>query len=460
MARKPARRRLVVVGGDAAGMSAASQARRLDADLEIVAIERGRWTSYSACGIPYLVGGDVDSIDDLIARDPQTFRDEHNIDVRTRHEAMAFDLDAREVEVRDHEHGGRTYRIAFDVLHIGTGAIPVRPDLPGIDDELIHGVQTMEDASHLLDHAEGLTDDCHVVIVGGGYIGLEMAEAFVNRGARTTVITRTPQPLGMFDPDLGSIIGEALRSVGVDLRTETSAQSFEPTGSKGAKQLIVNTDGGPLTADLVVLGLGVAPNSSIAIDAGLACGERDAIKVDRRQRTSEDGVYAAGDCCESLHRLTNEHVYVALGTVANKQGRVAGTNIGGGYATFPGVIGTAVTKICKLECARTGVNEREARDAGFDFASVTIESTTRAGYFPGAAPITVKMLAEKQSGKVLGAQILGEEGAAKRIDVVATAITAGMTVEEMTSLDLSYAPPFSPVWDPVLIAARKAAAAV
>jgi NADPH-dependent 2,4-dienoyl-CoA reductase/sulfur reductase-like enzyme len=460
MARKPARRRLVVVGGDAAGMSAASQARRLDPDLEIIALEKGRWTSYSACGIPYLVGGDVGSLEELIARDPKTFREQHRIDARTRHEAMSIDVDEQKVEVRDHEHGGRTYALDYDVLHIGTGAVPVRPDLPGIDNELIHGVQNLEDAAHLLEHAKQLTDKSHVVVVGGGYIGLEMAEAFVNRGARTTVITRTSQPLGMFDSDMGALVADALRKANVDLYTGISALSFEATKKARTPKVTINTTGGAFDADLVVLGLGVGPNSRIAIDAGLACGERDAIKVDRRQQTSQPNVFAAGDCVESLHRLTNQHVYVALGTVANKQGRVAGTNIGGRYATFPGVIGTAVTKICKLECARTGVSETEAQQAGFEYVTATIDSTTRAGYYPGAAPIKVKMLAEKRSGRVLGAQILGEEGAAKRIDVIATAITANLTVEDMTALDLSYAPPFSPVWDPVLIAARKTAEAL
>ncbi|HEX7167107.1 MAG TPA: FAD-dependent oxidoreductase [Acidimicrobiales bacterium] len=451
MAQGTARRRLVVIGGDAGGMAAASQARRLDPDLEIVALEKGRWTSYSACGIPYLVGGDVGKLADLIARDPQTFRSAHSIDARTRHEAMAIDPQQQKVEVRDHEHD-RTYSISYDVLHIGTGALPVRPALPGIDGPAIHGVQTLEDAADLLDHVTRIDGPGKVVVVGGGYIGLEMAEAFVKRGAATTVITRTSQPLGMFDPDMGELVADAMRNQGIVVHCDTFATSFEPGK--------VFTNNGPFDADLVVLGLGVRPNSQLALDAGIAVGERDAVKVDRRQRTSEDGVYAAGDCCESIHRLTGEAVYVALGTVANKQGRVAGTNIGGGYATFPGVIGTAVTKLCSLECARTGVNEREAKETGFDYVVATIESTTRAGYYPGAAPIKVKMLAEKRTGRVLGAQIVGSEGAAKRIDVVATAITAGMTADEIASLDLSYAPPFSPVWDPVLIAARKVAESV
>ncbi len=220
------------------------------------------------------------------------------------------------------------------------------------------------------------------------------------------------------------------------------------------------TDAGTLQADLVVLGLGVTPNSGLAADAGVEIGVRGAIHVNRRQQTSADGVYAAGDCAESFHQVSQRQVHIALGTVANKQGRVAGINLGGGYATFPGVVGTAVTKICKVEVARTGLNEEEARRAGFAYEAVTIDSTTRAGYFPDTKPITIKLLAERASRRVLGAQIVGEEGAAKRIDVLATAITARMTVDDVIDLDLAYAPPFSGVWDAVHIAARKGAEAL
>jgi NADPH-dependent 2,4-dienoyl-CoA reductase/sulfur reductase-like enzyme len=329
----------------------------------------------------------------------------------------------------------------------------MRPDLPGIDGADVHGVQTLEDAAHLLEHAQRKKKIGNVVVVGAGYIGLEMAEAFSKRGAQVTVVTATPQPMVTLDEDMGALVAQAMRDAGIELRTSERATAFEP----GA----VHTDKNEaLPADLVILGIGVAPNSGLAKDAGIATGHRDAIKVDRRQRTNVEHVWAAGDCCESFSRLTGGHAHVALGTVANKQGRVAGINLGGGYATFPGVIGTAVTKVCTLEIGRTGLTEREATEAGFEFVAVTVDSTTRAGYFPGAQPIKIKLLAERRSGRVLGAQILGNEGAAKRIDVIATALTAEMTVEEMTALDLSYAPPFSPVWDPVLIAARKAAEAL
>jgi NADPH-dependent 2,4-dienoyl-CoA reductase/sulfur reductase-like enzyme len=439
--------RLVVIGGDAGGMGAATQARRGRPDLEIIALEKGRWTSYSACGIPYVVGGDV-AFDDLVVRSPTEHAALSNIEVRTQHEVMGIDVAGRSIEVRDLAES-RTYTLGFDLLHLGLGALPIRPELPGMADAHVHGVQTLEDARELLDDASGGSVK-RVVVVGAGYIGLEIAEAFVKRGCPSvTVVTRGPEVMNTLDPDMGSLVSDAMRGVGIDVRCGTDVVGFD-----GRRIL---TDNGEFDADLVVLGLGVVPNTALARSAGLALGVRDAVRTDLRQRTSADGVWAAGDCCESFHLVSRVPVHIALGTHANKQARVAGTNIGGGYATFPGVVGTAVTKLCATEVARTGLTEREASAAGFDFEAVTVESTTRAGYFPGAAPISVKVLAEKRSGRLLGAQIVGKEGAAKRIDVLATALTAQFTVEEMTALDLSYAPPFAPVWDPVLIAARKAA---
>ena len=439
------------MGGDAGGMAAAAQARRRRPDLEIVALEKGRWTSYSACGIPYLVAGDVDRLEDLVARDPQTFRERLNIDVRTGHEAVALDLQARRVEVRDHHHD-RSFWLGFDLLHLATGAVPVRPNLPGIEGDSVHGVQNLEDAARLLEAVDtGEVRD--VVVVGGGYIGLEMAEAFVRHGCPTvTVVEQADEVMGLLDADMGAMVSRAMQHFGIVVRTGVGVTGFEPG--------TVHTSAGPLRADLVVLGLGVAANTALAAGAGIDTGVKGGIVVDPRQRTSQDGVWAAGDCCLSFHLVSRALVHEPLGTVANKQGRVAGVNLGGGYATFPGVVGTAVTRICSTEVARTGLNEREAERAGLAWSVAKITSTTRAGYFPGAGEITVKMLAEKGSGRLLGAQVVGAEGAAKRIDVVATALTAGMTVDEVIGLDLSYAPPFSPVWDPILIAAREAAKAV
>ena len=437
--------RLVVIGGDAGGMAAASVARRHQPDLEIVAIEKGRWTSYSACGIPYLVGGGIDRLEQLVSRTPDQFR-AMRIDVRTDHEATAIDLEARTVEVHNRVHG-RTFKLGFDLLHVATGAMPRRPDVPGIDSPHVLGVQTLGDAADLLDEATARRP-AKVCVIGSGYIGLELAEAFRDRGAAVTVVEKGSEVMGTLDPDMGALVSKAMRADGITVRLDE--------GLVGISDGTVTTTAGEIPADLVVLGTGVTPNTGLAAAAGLAVGASGGMVVDRRQRTSVDGVYAAGDCCETRHIVSGRFVHIPLGTHANKQGRVAGINMAGGYATFPGVAGTAVTRICSTEIGRTGLGEHEATDAGFEFVVARITSTTQAGYLPDARPVTVKLLAEVVSGRVLGAQIVGGPGSAKRIDVVATALAAGMTVEDVVHLDLGYAPPVSPVWDPVLVAARQA----
>jgi len=437
-------------------MAAAAAARRQDPNLDVVALERGRWTSYSACGIPYLIGGEVKELDDLVVRRAQELRDSLGIDVRMRCEATAVDLDGGKVEVRNHELS-RTFLLGFDLLHLGTGASPFRPPLPGIDLPFVAGVQTLDDAAsllRLLNHAPSWAPGGirRVVVVGAGYIGLEVAEAFVRRKASVTVITNTAEVMTTLDPDMGAKVTKALRGLGITVRCGVEATGFEP-GS-------VLTSTGAIPADLVVLGLGVAPNAKLAEAAGLELGAAGAVRVDRRQRTSHEAVYAAGDCCTSTHIVSGREVYVALGTVANKQARVAGTNLGGGYATFAGVLGTAVTKVCEVEVGRSGLGELEAAEAGFSAVTATIESTTTAGYLDAAGAVSVKVVAERGRGRLLGAQIVGHgPGAAKRIDVVATALTARMSCDEVAELDLGYAPPFSPLWDPVAVAARKGAAA-
>lgn len=442
--------RLVVIGGDAGGMAAASQARRMRPDLDIVAVEKGGFTSYSACGIPYLVGREVGSLDELVARDPREFRERHRIDVRIGHEAMAIDLERREVEVRDHGHN-RTVRLGFDHLMLGVGAKPRRPPLPGLDNPMVHGVQNLEDADALMSDMEK-RDISNVVVIGGGYIGLEMAEACVRLGLTTTLVDQSTEVMSTLDPDMGALVSQALRNFGTDVRTSTQVE--------GVEDGIVHTSEGDLEAELVILGLGVVPNTDLASEAGIELGAGGAIAVNRRQQTSVEGVWAAGDCAESYHLVLQRKVHIALGTVANKQAYVAGTNIGGGYATFPGVVGTAITRICGTEVARTGLTEEEARQGGFGFHAVTVTSSTKASYYPGAESVVVKMLAERATGRLLGAQIVGGLGAAKRIDTVATALHAGMTVQDITQLDLAYAPPLSPLWDPVQMAARKAMAAI
>ena len=307
-------KRLVVVGGDAGGMAAAAVVRRRQPKVEIVALERGRWTSYAACGIPFVVGGVVDDLDKLVARSPAEFR-EQGIDVRTHHEVTAIDLDRREVEVWDHD-GSAEYKLGFDTLHIGTGARPARPPLPGIDGDHVHGVQTLEDAAHLLEHVQGKVGS--VVVVGGGYIGLEMAEAFVERGCpAVTVVESGPQVMPTLDPDMGALVTDALRAKGVTVLLERRVLGFDPG--------VVVTDDGNLDAEVVVLGIGVEPNSDVAKAAGLATGVKEAIVVDRRQVTSADGVYAAGDCCQSFHLVAQLPVSAGGGgrTVLMQSGKRA-----------------------------------------------------------------------------------------------------------------------------------------
>lgn len=447
-----------MIGGDAAGMSAASQARRLRGagELEIVAFERGHFTSYSACGIPYWVGGDVEERDRLIARTPEEHR-ARGIDLRLRTEVTEIDVAAGRVRARDVDSGAESWT-SYDKLVIATGARPVRPDLPGVDAPGVHGVQTLDDGQALLDslaRARGR----RAVVVGAGYIGVEMAEALIRRGYEVTVVNRGAEPMATLDADMGRLVREAMEGLGVTMVGEAEVTKVL-TGQDGRVRAVATEDA-EYPADVVVLGIGVRPETALARAAGLPLGAHGGLLTDRAMRVrGHENIWAGGDCVEVLDLVSGQQRHIALGTHANKHGQVIGTNVGGGYATFPGVVGTAVSKVCDLEIARTGLREKDARRVGLQFEAVTIESTSRAGYYPGASPMTVKMLAERRTGRLLGVQIVGREGAAKRVDIAAVALTAGLTVEQMTALDLGYAPPFSPVWDPVLVAARKAAAKV
>ncbi|MGW6023516.1 FAD-dependent oxidoreductase [Streptomyces sp. NPDC055099] len=455
---RSAKERLVIIGGDAAGMSAASQARRLKGpeELEIVAFERGHFTSYSACGIPYWVGGDVPSRDELIARTPEEHR-ARDIDLRMRTEVMEIDVEGARVRTRDLESGAESWT-AYDKLVIGTGARPVRPSLPGIDAPGVHGVQTLNDGQALLDTLAG-TEGRRAVVIGAGYIGVEMAEALIQRRYEVTVVNRGSEPMSTLDPDMGRLVHDAMSGMGIEMVNGAEVTKIL-TGDDGRVRAVATEDA-EYPADVVVLGIGVRPETELARAAGLPLGEYGGLLTDLAMRVrGHENIWAGGDCVEVLDLVSGRERHIALGTHANKHGQVIGSNVGGSYATFPGVVGTAVSKVCDLEIARTGLREKEARAAGLQYVTVTIESTSRAGYYPGAAVMTVKMLAERLSGRLLGVQIVGREGAGKRVDIAAVALTARMTVDQMTALDLGYAPPFSPVWDPVLVAARKAVAAV
>jgi NADPH-dependent 2,4-dienoyl-CoA reductase/sulfur reductase-like enzyme len=441
--------RVVVIGGDAAGGSAASQVKRgRGDDVDVVMVERGKWTSYSACGIPYWIAGDVDGPEALVARSPQTHR-ANGIDVRVGTEAVEVDLDRAVIAIRGPD--GKSDKLGFDQLMIATGATPVRPDIPGIDAQGIFGIQTLADGASVV---EALSEERPLVdgvVVGGGYIGIEMAEAMLRRGLNVTVLDHAPQPMSTLDPDMGRLVREAMNGMGIDVQ-RAHVDGFEADASGRVRAVLA--DGQEHEAEIVILGLGVQPETSLARSAGLCLGDTGGLHTDERMMVEDSAVFAAGDCVESFDRVSKRWVHVALGTHANKQGRVAGINLAGGQAAFPGIVGTAVSKVCDLEIARTGLREVDTREAGLDYEVATIESTTRAGYFPGATPMTVKMLAEAGSGRLLGAQIIGREGAAKRVDVCAMALWTEMTVYELMQTDLSYAPPFSPVWDPVQVAAR------
>jgi NADPH-dependent 2,4-dienoyl-CoA reductase/sulfur reductase-like enzyme len=425
-------------------------------ELEIVAFERGHFSSYSACGIPYWVGGEVEGRDELIARTPEEHR-ERSIDLRMRTEVTELDVEGGRVRSRELDTGTQAWT-SYDKLVIATGARPVRPRIPGIDAPGVHGVQTLDDGQALLDSLAA-TQGRRAVVVGAGYIGVEMAEALIRRGYEVTVVNRGPEPMSTLDPDMGRLVHESMTGMGITMVDDAEVTKIL-TGDDGRARAVATTSE-EYPADVVVLGIGVRPETSLARAAGLALGEHGGLLTDLAMRVrGHENIWAGGDCVEVLDLVSGRERHIALGTHANKHGQVIGTNAGGGYATFPGVVGTAVSKVCDLEIARTGLREKDARRAGLQFVSATIESTSRAGYYPGAAPMTVKMIAERRTGRLLGVQIVGREGAAKRVDIAAVALTAGMTVDQMTALDLGYAPPFSPVWDPILVAARKSSAAV
>jgi len=442
--------RLVVIGGDAAGMTAASQARRGRADLEIVAFEKGRYVSYAACGMPYYVGGVVDSLDKLVVRTPEEFKKRQNIDARVRHEVIHIRPAEATVTVRELDTG-REYEEPYDHLVITTGAKAVRPDLPGIDAPGVMKMASLDDAAALLELLRRQRPE-HVVIVGGGYIGLEMAEAFRRYDLDVSIVGRAPGLLRSIDPDMGALVSEAVQAMGVHLYLGEAVTGFETTAGRVSA---VRTDERLLPADLVLIGAGVRPNTDLAREAGVPLGFQGAIKVDDHMRTTVEGVWAAGDCVETIQLVDGRPYWISSATVASKQGRVAGTNITGGDASFAGTFGTTITKAGAVEIARTGLQETELSGGAIPYAAAVVSAFTTVRYHPTSEPMTIKLIAETGSGRLLGGQIVGGAGAGMRINILATALAGRMTVEEVIEIDLAYAPPFAMVWDPVLLAARE-----
>lgn len=442
-------RRVVVIGGGAAGMSAAAKAKRTDPTLEIVVYERSGYVSYGACGFPYAIKGEIARVEDVVVRTPAQFA-KQGIQALIRHEVLEIDPVRQTVRVRDLEDG-REFVDHWDALVLTTGGQPARPPLPGLDLPGVFALRSVEEALAIkawLAEQRPRTG----VIIGGGYIGLEMAEALAAHGVTLTLVERLPQVLPSFDPDFAAQVTDELRRQQVDLRVGQPVQSI--LGDERVRGVVV--DGETIPAEIVILAAGVRPSAALAQAAGIALGPTGAVAVDDRQRTNLPHVWAAGDVAEALHRVTGKPAWIPLGTTANKQGRVAGENLAGGDARFGGIVGTTVVKVFDLEAAISGLSLARAQAEGFNATAVSATAYSRAHYMPGHQPITVSLVFDQTSRRLLGGQLVGREGVAKRIDTVAAALQAGWTVDEFAELDLSYAPPFAPVWDPLLVAANLA----
>lgn len=442
--------RLVVIGGVAAGMSAAAKAKRTNRDLEVIVYERGGFISYAACGIPYLIAGDIPDHHDLIVRSPDQMA-KQGVRVHIHHVVTAIEPGTRTVAVHDLK-GSREFVRGYDKLVIATGARPVHPSLPGSELEGVFGLRSLESglaAKRFV--AEERPEKA--VVIGGGYVGVEMAETFRRLGLEVTMIIRSGKALRTtVDDDVRELVHAELARHGVDV-----VQSI-PVAIEGNGRLeTVVTAEGHYPCDIVLLGMGARPNAELAEAAGIALGPSGAIAADQQMRTNLPDVYTAGDCAEALHLVTGHPAYIPLGSTANKQGRVAGENAAGGQAIFGGVVGTMVVRCFDLAVASTGLTATKARAAGFDVQETLIRAKDISHFFPGAADIHVKLVVDTTSDRLLGGQIVGMRGVAKRVDVLASALHNRMTVAELRQLDLGYTPPFAPVWDPILVAANVAA---
>jgi NADPH-dependent 2,4-dienoyl-CoA reductase/sulfur reductase-like enzyme len=442
--------RFLIVGADAAGMSAASEARRSDPSLLITALDRGGFASYSQCGLPYWLGGLITDREQLIARTTKKFM-ELGINVLIHHNVTAVDTERGIVEVWDLESGGSTEQ-PYDHLLIATGASPVTPTLPGLDLMGVFNLDVMEDAIAIHDYLERY-EPKRAVVVGGGYIGLEMVENLWRLGLKVQLVELGNQLFPSVDRDLAALVAEELTGQGVDMSLCDSV--LQACEGRDGRVKEVTTNQGTVAADMVLLAVGVRPNVEVAAAAGIGIGATGAIAVDRQLRTNVPNVYAAGDCAEHWHRVMRKPAWVPLGTTANKQGRIVGRNVTGNNDAFAGIVGTAATRIFDVEVARTGLSEEEARRAGFETVGGSLTTTDVAGYMPDAQPLTVKVIAEAGTGRLLGGQAMGRAGAAKRIDVLATALFNDLDLSALTELDLAYAPPVNSVWDPLQVTATK-----
>jgi NADPH-dependent 2,4-dienoyl-CoA reductase/sulfur reductase-like enzyme len=447
-------KRLIVIGGVAAGMSAAAKAKRVDREMEAIVYEKGPYISYGACGMPYFIAGDVADYRDLLARTPEQMA-KQGVEVHVRHEVTAIDPDARTVTVRDLDRA-REFTVGYDRLVVATGARPVRPPLPGFDLEGVFVLRAL-DEGRAVQRFVAERRPRRALVLGGGYVGVEMAETFRRLGLDVKMVIRSGQVMRTaLDDDVRAVVEEELARHGVEVVTG------KPIACEGGSQVqAVVVEGADESdrhpCDVALVGIGVRPEVALARSAGVALGATGAIATDSHMRTNLPGVYAAGDCAEAFHLVTGEPAYVPLGSTANKQGRVAGTNVAGGEATFGGVVGTMVVRAFDLAVACTGLTAAQAQALGHAVRAPMIKARDATHYFPGVAPIHVKLVVDDETGRLLGGQIAGRRGVAKRIDVLATALHHRLTVADLQRLDLSYAPPFAPVWDPILVAANVAA---
>lgn len=441
------KQRLVVIGAVAAGTSAAAKAKRTNPDLEVILLERDAHISYGACGLPYFISGVVPSAEALIARTPEEFRNQ-GVDVRLRHEVMEIDPAHSWVCIADLE-AAKEYALSYDSLVIATGAVPFRPPVPGLDLPGVYSLRTLSDGVALREVVRNKPPKS-VVIVGGGYIGLEMAESFRALGLPVTIVEMAPQVMVNLDEDMSKLVLAEVERNGVRVLLNDGLVRCEGAGRVEK----VVTQHNEVPADLVLVAIGVRPNTKLAERAGIRLGAGKAIAVDEQMRTNFESIYAAGDCADAIHQVTGERTYIPLGTTANKQGRVAGANAAGMPCTFGGVAGTAVVKVFGLEVARTGLTEKEARAKGLDVAISNIRTGDHARYYPGVTDLHVKLIMDRQTRRLLGAQLIGAQGAAKRVDVLAAALSAEMTADDLTRVDYSYAPPYASVWDATLVAAN------
>ena len=432
--------KIVVVGGVAGGMSAAARARRLSESAQIVVLERDAYVSFANCGMPYHVGGEIENRSALLVQTPASLAENLNLDVRVGNEVVGIDPSAKTVTVRD-LNDGTTYTETYGKLVLATGASPLRPSLPGIDYPLVHTLRSLEDMDaikEVVDAGQG-----RAVVIGGGYIGIEMAEALRYRGWEVSLLEAADQVLGPLDPEMAEQVQHELRRNGVELHLGASAQGFTEDS--------VLTCEGVLPADLVMLAIGVAPDSRLAQLAGLETTARGAIVVDPHQRTSDPDIYAVGDSVQVTDTVTGQQTVVPLAGPANRQGRVAADHMFGRDARYSSTQGTSIVKVFDVTAGGTGANEKQLRTAGIDYRKVYIHPNGHASYYPGTAAMHLKLLFSPE-GTVLGGQVVGYDGVDKRIDVLAVAIRAGLTVWDLAELELAYAPPYGSAKDPINMA--------